>query len=282
MTRVAHVSDPHFGSADPRIAEALLDELRAYAPTLIAISGELTQRARASQFAAARAYLERLPAPYLVVPGNHDLPLYDVFARFTHPLRAYHRYVTTESMPRFTTNEVCVVGLDTADPHAFKAGKVRPAQLAAACDVFARSPRPWKLLVAHHPFVAPAASAGDLADGAGPALGRLIGAGVDLILTGHLHVAYADEAAAFRDRGHSVIAVHAGTCFSTRTRGQPNGYNQIEVAGNTATITHRVWDERRFVDGHRKSYRREKAVHSPAVGYLQLPWMSSTRSATRR
>lgn len=267
MILVAHVSDPHFGTDDSRIAGALLDELRASAPALIAISGDLTQRARPAQFAVARAYLDRLPAPYLVVPGNHDLPLYDVLARFSAPLRGYRRYISTEAMPTFTTDELCVVGLDTTDRYAFKGGKVRPAQLAGACDVFIRTSRPWRLLVAHHPFVVPAGEpGGDVVDGAAAALARLVDAHVDLVLTGHLHVPHAGEAAALRDRGHDLISVHAGTCFSTRTRGEPNGYNRIELGASTVTITHRVWGGRRFVDGHRERYRRGGELAARIIG----------------
>ncbi|MDX2090104.1 MAG: metallophosphoesterase [Kofleriaceae bacterium] len=257
MTLVAHLSDLHFGAEDPVIAAELLDELRATMPTVIAVSGDLTQRARLEQFAAARAYLARMPAPYLVVPGNHDIPLYRLIARFTHPLRDYERYITTDHTPTFTDNEVCVVGIDTAHGFTFKSGKVRLDQLADACDVFGLNAQRWKLLVAHHPFVLPpGVPANDLVDGAEHALHKLVQARVDLILTGHLHAPYATDAAGFRDRDHNVVAVHAGTCISTRTRGEPNGYNRIVLDGGVVTITHRVWYRDRFVNGASKRYRR--------------------------
>jgi 3',5'-cyclic AMP phosphodiesterase CpdA len=268
MTMVAHLSDLHFGTEDPGIASALLDELRATMPTVIAISGDLTQRARPEQFAAARAYLDRMPAPYLVVPGNHDIPLYRVVARFRHPLRDYQRHITTDRTPTFTDSELCVVGIDTAHGFTFKGGKVRIDQLADACDVFALNQHRWKLLVAHHPFVLPAGvPISDLVEGAPTALHQLVQARVDLILTGHLHASYSSDAAGFRDRGHNVIAVHAGTCISTRTRGEPNGYNRIVLDEAVVSITHRVWQRDHFVDGPSKRYRRGGAAdHLVKVG----------------
>lgn len=279
MTSIAHLSDLHFGAHDPEIASALLDELRASMPTVIAISGDLTQRARPEQFAAARAYLERMPAPYLVVPGNHDIPLYRVIARFRHPLRDYHHHITTDMTPTFTDSELCVVGIDTAHGYTFKGGKVRIDQLADACDVFALNAHRWKLLVAHHPFVIPAGvPSADLVEGAPMALRQLVRARVDLILTGHLHAPYASDAAGFRDRDHNVIAVHAGTCISTRTRGAPNGYNRIELEGGVVRITHRVWQRDHFVDGPSKRYRRGGgADHLVKVGESMGTQVSDAR-----
>ena len=99
MTLVIHISDPHFGQADPVVAEALLAELNALEPDLIAISGDLTQRARRSQFEAARAWLDRLFAPYLVVPGNHDIPMFDVIRRFAAPRERYMQYISSDLGP---------------------------------------------------------------------------------------------------------------------------------------------------------------------------------------
>src|SRR5262245_22042948 len=99
MRLVIHVSDPHFGQADPVVAEALLDEINSLRPALVAISGDLTQRARRVHFVAAREWLDRLLAAYLVVPGNHDIPLYDVFHRFGAPRARYLDYISSDLAP---------------------------------------------------------------------------------------------------------------------------------------------------------------------------------------
>lgn len=101
MRRIAHISDLHFGTEDTRVAEGLLDDLARQKPHLVAVSGDLTQRARRGQFSAARAYLERITAPKLVVPGNHDLPLYNLLKRAISPLRGYRRHITSELSPFF-------------------------------------------------------------------------------------------------------------------------------------------------------------------------------------
>jgi 3',5'-cyclic AMP phosphodiesterase CpdA len=101
MRTLAHISDLHFGKEDPPVADALLAELRERAPGLVAVSGDVTQRARAREFRAARAFLDRLPGVVLVVPGNHDVPLWDVVSRFARPLRNYRRHLTPELAPFF-------------------------------------------------------------------------------------------------------------------------------------------------------------------------------------
>src|SRR5688500_321214 len=101
MRVLAHISDLHFGTEDASVAAGLVAELRQVNPALVVVSGDLTQRARGKQFRAARAYLEQLPSPQLVVPGNHDVPLYDVVRRFLFPLTRYRKYITANLEPWF-------------------------------------------------------------------------------------------------------------------------------------------------------------------------------------
>src|ERR1700722_10258980 len=114
MRTIAHISDLHFGSEDPRLAEGLLADLAEVRPALVAVSGDLTQRARRGQFAAARAVLSRIPFPQLVVPGNHDIPFYDLGRRFLRPLNRFRRYITHDLNPTFADEEMLVVGINTA------------------------------------------------------------------------------------------------------------------------------------------------------------------------
>src|SRR4051812_18248336 len=116
MRTIAHISDLHFGRVDPPVAEALVEDLRAVGPALVVVSGDFTQRARRDQFEAAAAFLKRLPMPQLVVPGNHDLPLYDVATRFVRPLRRYRRFISADMRPMFRDDELLVVGVNSARP----------------------------------------------------------------------------------------------------------------------------------------------------------------------
>lgn len=260
MKLVAHISDPHFGTEDPAVAAALAAELRgdtADLPSLVLISGDLTQRAKDEQFRAARAFLDALPSPYLVVPGNHDIPLYDLWSRLHHPLRRYREHVTDELMPFFADDEVAAVGLTTAHGLTIKDGKVTLAQAHAAADLLAGHDHHFKIVVAHHPFVLPAGRrTSERVDGADEATPVLRDAGVAVICSGHLHIAYTSDAAGFRDETRAIVAVHAGTCMSTRTRGEANGYNRLILDGDSLTIHQRLWSSDLFVAGPSKTYRR--------------------------
>ena len=108
MRKIAHISDLHFGAADELVAERLIECVASLDPHLVICSGDLTQRARTTQFAAARAFLDRLPQPQLVIPGNHDVPLYNVYDRFVNPLEKYERIVTDELEPFISDDEVAV------------------------------------------------------------------------------------------------------------------------------------------------------------------------------
>lgn len=265
MKVIAHLSDPHFGSESPAVTAALVTDLGA--PSLVVISGDLTQRAKEAQFHAAKAFLDGLPAPYVVVPGNHDIPLFDLWNRFRHPLDRYREIITADLMPSYGDDELAVVGLNTAHSFTFKDGKVTAEQARAAAARFRSYPGRFKILVCHHPFVLPAGRPGrERVDGADEALPILRDAGVEVICTGHLHIAFASDAGGFRDERRELIAVHAGTCISTRTRGEPNGYNRMTLDGDLFTIEQRRWDGKAFVAGPHKTYRREDGhwFHVPA------------------
>lgn len=262
MKVVAHLSDPHFGTEDPAIEAAILAELRGTGGppvALAAISGDLTQRAKRSQFRAARAFLDRLPCPYLVVPGNHDVPLYNVVARFGDPLGRYREAITQRLSPTFTDDTLAVAGIATAHGMTVKDGRITREQIDEARDYFRDVRSQWKIIVAHHPFNGPEAAKDDISEGAEGALVGFRAAGVHLILTGHMHIAYNGESA-MRDEEHRIISVHAGTCMSRRTRGEPNNYNRITFDGDEVTIQVRAWDGEKFIDDAAKTYRRSRAT----------------------
>src|SRR4029077_8283305 len=111
MRTIVHLSDVHFGRVNATIVDPLEAAIRAIAPDLVTVSGDFTQRARRSQFRAARAFLDRLPTPQLVVPGNHDVPLFNLPARFLDPFGGYRRYISPDLEPAYQDDELIVVGL---------------------------------------------------------------------------------------------------------------------------------------------------------------------------
>lgn len=249
---VAHLSDPHFGTQDKRICQALVRELGEIEPAVVVISGDLTQRARRSQFRHARRWLDALGLPTLVVPGNHDIPLYDVFSRFLRPRANYREYISKELTPWFIDDSLAIVGVDTTKSFTTKHGEIDREDIERAIAELDGFPGRWKILVAHHPFIVPPESDEPAVEGADKVLPMLEGAAIDMILTGHLHLPHA----AGRNEHHTIIHVQAGTCFSTRTRGVPNGYNQLVFEDDQVTIVHREWDGDQFIDREAKVYAR--------------------------
>src|SRR5688500_18412736 len=160
MRTIAHLSDLHFGTEVSAVADALANDLERHPPSLLVVSGDLTQRARSSQFQAARDYLARLPHPQLVVPGNHDVPLYDVLRRFTMPLNRYCRFIDDDLDPTFRDDEILVAGINTARSFTWKNGRISVQQIAALRDRLDEDERRIKIVVTHHPFIPPPGDVG--------------------------------------------------------------------------------------------------------------------------
>jgi 3',5'-cyclic AMP phosphodiesterase CpdA len=241
---IAHISDLHFGREDPPVAEALLADLGRRSPTVVAVSGDLTQRARAREFRAARAFLDRLPGPVLAVPGNHDVPLWDVVSRFARPLHNYRRHLTPDLAPFLHHEDLAVMGVNTARSWTFKNGRISYAQIEQIRQRFAPLPeRVFKVLVTHHPFVPSPGDPDPAVVGRGfQALRAAEAAGVDLLLAGHLHVGFSGDVRAHHlSIRRSMLVAQAGTAISVRTRGEPNTYNWITFEPPHLAIDVRGW-----------------------------------------
>lgn len=266
MRRLAHISDLHFGRTDPAAVEGLLADLTIRRPDLVVVSGDLVQRARARHFRAARAFLERLPFPYLVVPGNHDIPVYNIFHRFTDPFRNYKHFISRDLSPFHVDAEIAVLGLNTARPLIldFSHGRVNAAQIRRMREVFTELPRHlFKVLFTHHPFLPPPnAPQTRLVGRHRLALPALEDAGVDLLLAGHLHRAYSGDLATFHTQvARSILVAQASTATSTRTRDEANAYNLITIgtapaAPPTVTVEVRAWSGAGFVHAAASTYAK--------------------------
>jgi 3',5'-cyclic AMP phosphodiesterase CpdA len=246
---IAHLSDLHFGREDPRVVEAVLLDVAASQPHLVVVSGDLTQRARAREFQAARAFLDRLPAPVLAVPGNHDIPLFDLPRRFFRPLDRYRRLVTDDLLPLFHEEDLAVLGVNTARSNVWKNGRLSLAQIDGIRARLGPLPaRVLKVLVTHHPFMAaPGAPARGLVGRGLQALQVAEACGVDLLLAGHLHVGFSgDVRAHYLSIRRSILVAQAGTATSLRVRGEPNTYNVITADGPALGLEVRGWDGARF------------------------------------
>lgn len=261
MRRIAHLSDLHFGTEEPPIAEGLLEDLARQSPHLVVVSGDLTQRARRQQFVAARAFLDRIPAPRLVVPGNHDIPLYNVLDRLTRPLSRYRALITDDLHPFHHDSEMAVAGVNSARPDRWKEGRLSLRQIRRLQEQFESvSLDHFKVLVCHHPFIPPAGRAPAAVVGRGRvALRMLESAGCALILTGHLHHAYSGDTRPFHlEMKKSILVAQAGTAISHRRRDEANAYNLITLDGEHLDLMVRAWDGQQFATtGHKRYHRTE-------------------------
>jgi 3',5'-cyclic AMP phosphodiesterase CpdA len=268
MRTIAHLSDLHFGREDPVAVEALLDDLARVRPSLVAVSGDLTQRARVREFEKARAFLARLPWPWLAVPGNHDVPLFDVLRRFVSPLDRFRAYVTPHLEPVFADDELAVVGLSTARSLTWKGGRISWAQMERVrALVCAPDPPRLHVLVAHHPFSPPDRAPRErLVGRAAAALEVFARCGLDLVLSGHLHRNFSGS---FHARGHllgrAVLALHAGSATSDRLRGEANSYNLLRVAGPALEVELRALAGARFGAVEVRRFARTPAGWAPVA-----------------
>jgi 3',5'-cyclic AMP phosphodiesterase CpdA len=251
MRTIAHLSDLHFGTEDPLLAETVKSDLHALKPDLVVVSGDFTQRARRAQFAAARDYLQLLPGPQLLIPGNHDIPFYDVWRRFVHPLARYQEFIHNEVNPVYQDEELLVVGLNTARSSTWKNGRISVEQmelLRRALD--GARPGVFRIVVTHHPFVPPPGQTGAdiaLVGRAARALEVLDRGRVDLLLAGHLHLGYtADTHTLYPEAARAIIVAQAGTAISRRLRSAPNAYNVMRTGEGHLSIEARAWDGRAF------------------------------------
>jgi 3',5'-cyclic AMP phosphodiesterase CpdA len=244
MRTLVHLSDLHFGRLDDRIILPLLERIASIEPDLIAVSGDLTQRARTRQFEQARAFLDRLDFPKIVVPGNHDVPLYNIISRLVDPFGSYRRHIAVDLEPSYIDVEIAIVGLNSS--RAFITGgrgRLNEQQIDSAVSRLRDVPAgPIKVIVTHHPFDLPDGyPEGHLVGRAAMAMTKLAAVGADLFLAGHLHVSHVGQTAErYQIAGHSALVVQAGT-LSTRGRGELNTFNVLRIARPEMTVERYSW-----------------------------------------
>ena len=245
MRTLVHLSDLHFGRVDAALLAPLREHIERIGPDMVVVSGDLTQRAKTAEFEAARAYLDSLPGPQIIVPGNHDISLYNVFRRFVQPLKRYKRYITDDLDPIHVDGEIAVLGINTARSLTFKDGRINKEQVAKIRDELAGlDPAIIRVVVTHHPFDLPRHAADDdLVERAPMAMAAFAECGVDLLLAGHLHLSHSDSTAErYPFSEYAALVIQAGTATSKRARGEVNSFNAIRIEPARVEVDRFGWD----------------------------------------
>ena len=246
MSLLLQVSDTHFGTERAPVVQALLELAAAQRPDLVVLSGDITQRARRAEFDAARALVERIAAPAtLAIPGNHDVPLFNLAARLFHPYGAYARAFGADLEPSYEGEDLLAVGVNTTRAHRHKHGEVsgrqieRVAQRLRACP-----PHKLRIVVTHHPMhVPPGTDEGNLLRGHAAAAQAWAVAGADLVMGGHIHLPFIRPVSErLRDLARPLWVVQAGTALSHRVRpgAEANSVNLVRTERGACAVER--WD----------------------------------------
>ena len=252
MTVLLHISDTHFGTEEPRVVAALQSLARDQRPDAVILSGDITQRARSAQFAAARKFCDSLGVErWLTLPGNHDIPLYNVGARLFSPYAQYKACFGDELEPELDFADVLVIGVNTTRPERHKDGEVSDRQIARVVERLQGAPRDQlRIVVTHQPAcVMRREDEKDRLHGGEKAVQAWAHAGADLVLGGHIHLPYVSDLCARAGTGtkRPMYCLQAGTALSNRVRhGTPNSVNVIRwdppADGERRKVCAERWD----------------------------------------
>ncbi|WP_089962879.1 metallophosphoesterase [Limnohabitans sp. 2KL-3] len=234
MSVVLHLSDTHFGTEQPLVLEALATLAAQQQPDVVVLSGDITQRARPTQFKAAKAFIDRMVAPAVVIPDNHDIALFDLWTRMTQPYGRFSAAFGPDLEPVYQSPDCLVVGVNTTRAGRHKHGEVSASQMARVVSLLAAAkPQQLCVVVVHQPAAVPVAGErANLLRGHEAATQVWAEAGADLVLGGHIHLPFTLRVDGLARR---LWVVQAGTAVSTRTRpGVPNSVNLLRW-GDAAT-----------------------------------------------
>lgn len=252
MACIAHISDLHFGYNDPVLVNELREVLWQIDPDVLAVSGDLVEHATVPEFKLARAFLESLPTPQIVVPGNHDLPFYNLWLRAIEGLKNFRRYISDDVTPTYVDDEIAVIGFESAHHFPVRGGKITEKQLDLVVERFSALPDSLtRALVTHHPFDLPGpAKASSLIGHSRHAISRLAPV-VDILFAGHIHVSSSGSTTSrYKTGDHAMVFVQAGTAVSNRHKGEVNSFNVVHTGrsagGNKQVHIERyAWDQNR-------------------------------------
>ncbi len=254
--KIVHLSDLHFGTESEALVSGLVSAIGAVKPDLVVVSGDFTQIGIDREFMAAREFMANLPAPTFCVPGNHDVPHYNMWQRLIAPYKKYREYIIENLNPMMENKDVIILGLNSARgilPHwNWANGALSGAQREKVKEVFAPEEARWKICVFHHPIHKQQETPLDVTVfGATEMLNVIRKQEVDLVLTGHVHHA---SLTTIGDETHQTVYLSASTALSSRRRKQENGFNVVTLLESEMVIDMYKFDGRDFIA--RDNYRQ--------------------------
>lgn len=232
LLRIAQISDSHFGTVKPGVREGLIQTLKELKPDLILLTGDITQRARAQEFKEASEFVAQLkPTPLIAVPGNHDIPLFNLWGRLIQPYSNFKKLFKNQLEKDFVFGDVVIKGLNSTSRYRHIQGAFDLRRL----DRRLREKK-WQAKVHiaafHHPLdCAKTQDEKNLLRDNEKAIELFSHHQVDLLLGGHIHDPFVSlSSQRYPNTKRVMIIGVAGTCTSSRTRsGAPNSFNLIEV-----------------------------------------------------
>lgn len=235
---ILHLSDLHFGTEKAECVEAIQRFCIQHQPETVVVSGDLTQRARFKQFYACKQFLESLKRPYIVIPGNHDIPLYQLWNRIFSPFARY-QFFFGQMEGVLETAHFYIIGLNSIRRRHHTRGSISHAQIESTDRALKQAPQEKiKLILAHQPFYTPPDDQHGIKDC--PILGKIAletwaKSGLNGLLHGHLHQTAVYDLNQIYDlkAQHPILEIHAGTATSYRLhKGLPNSFNVILPNGD--------------------------------------------------
>ncbi len=259
MRLIAHLSDLHFGTEISVVVKALTRDLKEARPHVILVSGDITQRARKYQFAQAADFLNQFAAPKLVVPGNHDVPLYNLAHRLINPLAGYHLYFPRDVESHYSDEHLMILGLNSTHRLRIRRGQLSHRQLEFMQNFFHKPHHhQFRIFMSHHPFMPlPRHFPRDLMIRRKKAVGIFEHCKVNVVLGGHSHKVHVDNLQRhYPLLKRPIVMVQAGTAVSRRTFRQPHAYNLIRVSPHQFTVETRTYISGSFVSTARHVFPR--------------------------
>lgn len=245
MRTIVHISDLHFGRNDEKVINALKLSIEKIKPEITIISGDLTQRAKESEFLSAKKFINHIKGEVLVIPGNHDVPLFNLWRRFFSPFERYKKHINEEMEPFYKDDHVAILGINTARPFKLKHGKISSRQVKLIESKLTKAENGLiKILVGHHPFDLPEKYGKvKIIRGAYGIMQKIVDCGVDLVLGGHMHISYIGSTARrYKFKGKDAIVLQAAT-VSKRTRGEQPSYNVIRTSKDKIDLERMVYEK---------------------------------------